>query len=278
MKEKQQQDKYNIVAFPKARQPVVDSLRQAKRMNVVHLITEIDVTDARRWLRELGRKIGESISFTAFLTSCLARAVDEDKSMHAYRTGNKLIVYDEVDISVLIEREVAGGKAPVFPHVVKGANRKTLREIHDEIRAAQREEVDSSGKGKWIGRYWLLPAFIRGLIWRRLLGSPHWRKKVTGTVAISAIGMFGKGSGWGIPIPAYTLSITVGGIAEKPSMVEGQIEIREYLGITVSFDHDIIDGAPAARFAQRLKELTESGYGLSEMRETKNFDSINSDR
>ena len=35
-------------------------------------------------------------------------------------------------------------------------------------------------------------------------------------------------------------------------------------GITISFDHDIIDGAPAARFTQRLKELIESGYGLTD--------------
>jgi hypothetical protein len=38
--------------------------------------------------------------------------------------------------------------------------------------------------------------------------------------------------------------------------------IREYLCVTVSMDHDIIDGAPAARFVQRLKELVEGGYGL----------------
>ena len=260
---KEKQDKCSVVPFPKARQPVVDSLQQAKRMSVVHIITEVDVTNARRWVREFRKKIGESLSFTAFLTCCLARAVDEDKSMHAYRTGNKLVVYDEVDISVIIEREVDGDKAPIFPHVIKAANTKTTREIHDEIRTAQREEIDSSGKAHWIGRYWFLPALIRSLIWRRLLGSPHWRKRVTGTVGISAIGMFGSGPGWGIPIPTYTLSITVGGIAEKPGVVDGRIEIREYLSITISFDHDIVDGAPAARFTQRLKELIESGYGLS---------------
>ncbi len=33
---------------------------------------------------------------------------------------------------------------------------------------------------------------------------------------------------------------------------------------TLSFDHTIIDGAPAARFTQRLKELIEGGYGLYE--------------
>jgi pyruvate/2-oxoglutarate dehydrogenase complex dihydrolipoamide acyltransferase (E2) component len=74
--------------------------------------------------------------------------------------------------------------------------------------------------------------------------------------------MFGRGSGWGIPLPTYTLSITVGGISEKPVVVNGKIESRECLNITASFDHNVVDGAPAARFTQRLKELIESGCGL----------------
>jgi pyruvate/2-oxoglutarate dehydrogenase complex dihydrolipoamide acyltransferase (E2) component len=75
--------------------------------------------------------------------------------------------------------------------------------------------------------------------------------------------MFGSGMVWGVPIPTYTLSITVGGIAEKPCVVDGRIEGREYLGVTISFDHDIVDGGPATRFTQRLKELIENNYGLS---------------
>ena len=58
------------------------------------------------------------------------------------------------------------------------------------------------------------------------------------------------------------LTVTLGGIAEKPGVVDGRIEIREYLCVTVSFDHDIIDGAPAARFTRQFRELVESGYGL----------------
>ena len=77
------------------------------------------------------------------------------------------------------------------------------------------------------------------------------------------MGMFGKGSGWGIPTaPIHSLFLTLGGITEKPGVVDGQIAIREYLCLTVSLDHDIIDGAPAARFVTRLKELIESGFGL----------------
>ena len=91
---------------------------------------------------------------------------------------------------------------------------------------------------------------------------PRLQKNYGGTVGVTAVGMFGKGSGWGIPTAAHTLDITLGGISEKPVVLDGRLETREYLNMTISMDHDIIDGAPATRFASRLKELIESGYGL----------------
>ncbi len=51
-------------------------------------------------------------------------------------------------------------------------------------------------------------------------------------------------------------------VAERPAFApDGGIERREYLSLTVSVDHDVVDGAPAARFIQRLNELIECGYG-----------------
>jgi pyruvate/2-oxoglutarate dehydrogenase complex dihydrolipoamide acyltransferase (E2) component len=52
-------------------------------------------------------------------------------------------------------------------------------------------------------------------------------------------------------------------MAHKPAVVDGCIEIREFLSVTLTFDHDVVDGAPAARFAQRFAELIERGDGLS---------------
>ncbi len=257
------EDGYRAIPFPKIRQPVVDSLAQAKRMNVIHSLLEVDVTETRQRVRDFRRKMGEPLSFTSFLTYCLAQAVDENKIVHAYRSRGRLIVYDQVDIAVLIERKISDAKAPVFPHVIKAANLKTPTEIHNEIRTAQGEDEKLSRMRPWINRYYYLPGFIRALLWRRWLGSPAWRKKLTGTVSISAVGMFGKGAGWGIPVPTYNLSVTVGGISEKPGVVKGQVEVRQYLCITASFNHDTIDGAPAARFVQRFRELIEGGYGLN---------------
>jgi hypothetical protein len=43
--------------------------------------------------------------------------------------------------------------------------------------------------------------------------------------------MFGEGGGWGIPLAPYTLNVTLGGIAEKPGVMDGRIEICEYLSL-----------------------------------------------
>ena len=83
-------------------------------------------------------------------------------------------------------------------------------------------------------------------------------------MGLTAVGMFGRGGGWAIPFDYHTLHIALGGIAEKPGVVDGQISIRDYLCMTLNFNHAVIDGAPAARFAQRLRDLIESGYGLYE--------------
>jgi pyruvate/2-oxoglutarate dehydrogenase complex dihydrolipoamide acyltransferase (E2) component len=209
--------------------------------------------------REQKAITGESLSFTAFLIACLAQAVNEHKAMQAMRLGSKrLILFEHVDVLTYIER----GKAPM-PYIIGAANHKTVREIHHEIRAAQVQDVAKAAVGFKLVQY--LPTFLfRYFLW--MLGrDPRQMKKYVGTVALSSVGMFGNGAGWGIP-PASppSLLITVGGIGEKPGVVDGQIAIRDYLSLTISFDHDIIDGAPAARFTQRLKELIESGYGLDD--------------
>src|SRR5690606_763740 len=110
--------------------------------------------------------------------------------------------------------------------------------------------------------YTRLPGPLRRLAYRLGMASPYRTKQIAGTVSVTAVGMFGAGGGWGIPIPLYTLNLTLGGIAEKPGVIDGRIEPREYLSVTLSFDHDIVDGAPAARFGGRLRGLIEEAYGL----------------
>jgi 2-oxoacid dehydrogenase/acyltransferase catalytic subunit len=143
---------------------------------------------------------------------------------------------------------------------VRAANRKTARQIHQEIRAFQKLHPTKVVPVPRLVQRWPSLMLLGGQL---LLRSPFYQKKINGTCGITAVGMFGKGAGWGIPYATpHNLFLTLGGISEKPGVVDGQIAIREYLCLTVDFDHDIIDGAPAARFVERLKELIESGFGL----------------
>jgi pyruvate/2-oxoglutarate dehydrogenase complex dihydrolipoamide acyltransferase (E2) component len=256
------QPSYKTIDFPRIRQPIVDSLRIARRMDVMHALFEADVTAARRRIRELRRANGRPLSFTAYLAFCLARAIAADKSIQAYRRGSKLIIHDDVHLSVIIERKFDAGAAPMLPPLVRSADRKTYWEIEAEIAAAKTEKKDNTRNKRWLDLYWYTPGFIRRRILRRWMNSPHYRESLTGTVALSAVGMFGNGAGWGIPIPSYTLTITAGTIARKPVFINGKIENHEFLSLTASFDHAVVDGAPAARFTQRFKDMIEECGGL----------------
>jgi pyruvate/2-oxoglutarate dehydrogenase complex dihydrolipoamide acyltransferase (E2) component len=257
---KQKHVDYKMVPYPKIRRFMAAARRSVQRTPRMHGLIEVDVSRARAFLRDHKAKTREALSFTAFIIACVAKAVDENKSVQASRKGSKhLILFDDVDVLTYIERVVAG-QAQIMPYIIRAANRKTFREIHQEIRAAQVEDVAKAVVGFKVVQF--LPTFLfRFLIWMTER-YPQMEKKYRGTVELTAVGMFGKGSSWGIPPAGPTLTIIVGGIGEKPGVVDGHIAMRDYLSMTISFDHDIIDGAPAARFTQRLKELIESGYGL----------------
>jgi len=113
---------------------------------------------------------------------------------------------------------------------------------------------------------WPLSRLVKALFGMATRRDPTIRVSASGTVTVTAVGRFGKGhSGWGIASPPTSLNLVGGSMASKPAVIEGRIEPREILNLTVAFDHNVIDGAPAARFTQRLVALIESGYGLGEI-------------
>ncbi len=262
-------DEYQSVSFPKLRRGVAMMYRSVQRVHKIHGLIEVDVTAARQYLREHMAETRESLSFTGFIITCMAHAVDENLSLNVCRKGRKyLALFADVDVATPIERDLEGHKQPIIS-IIRGANKKGVRQITHEIRGAQVASVAATWEGfqaeRWLTHVPML--VLRGLwalFWWARGRSPRLQKRFGGTVGLTAVGMFGTGGGWAIPLDYHTLDVAVGGIAEKPGVVDGRIVIREYLCLTLSFDHDVIDGAPAARFVSRLRELIESGYGLRE--------------
>lgn len=253
---------FQVKPFPRERHDVVDALEVGVRRHVVHALLELDVTLARKRIREGGASDGERLSFTAFLVASLARAIDEDRRLHAYRDWwGRLVLFDEVDVATLVEPEAG---AVAIPHVVRAANRRSARELHEEIRGVQARPASSAQRSGRLARLSAVtPGFLRRLFLRALRRSPRLLQRTAGTALVTSVGMFGVGAAWAVGIvPLHTLALTVGGISLKPWVVEGRIEPREVLALTVSFDHDVVDGAPAARFARRLREIVEKAEVL----------------
>jgi pyruvate/2-oxoglutarate dehydrogenase complex dihydrolipoamide acyltransferase (E2) component len=243
---------------------MVDGGRMGLRKHTIHGLIEFDITHARERIHQIKSETGEGLSFSAFFLSCLGAAIETNKHMHAYKNWrNQVILFDDVDVNMLFEVEV-DGKKTIRPHILRGVNNKSIRDLHREIREYQAQH-SASRESAFIEWFVRLPAVIRRLALKVLFMNPHWIKELYGTVSVSSIGMFGTGGGWGIPVPNHSLQLTLGGIAEKPAVHEQRVEVREHLSVTLSFDHDVIDGAPAARFTQRLKELVEEGHGLAEL-------------
>lgn len=252
---------YRTESFPVTRRTALDAGRLGRHKHIVHALIEVDVTKAREAIRDHLRRSGEKLSFTAFVVHCLGRAVAGNPRLQAYMNWRRrLVIFDHVNVVVLIETDADGVRVPM-PHVLRHVDQREYRELHDELRSVQADPRSSPG-WEYLHRLLRLPGIMRwGFAWF-VVRVPQTFRKHSSSVLVSAVGMFGEGAGWGIPKPSLTLTVTLGGICEKPRLLAGQIAPREYMSVTISIDHDIVDGAPAARFVGDFRRLLEEGSGL----------------
>ncbi len=155
------------------------------------------------------------------MVACLARAIEAHPKVQAYFDWRRrLVLFKDVDVVTLIEPEA--GRAAI-PHIIRAANRKTVREISDEIRSIQARPERSEQHGGLVALGAKAPRFLRMLFYWLIKRNPRWFKQTAGTVIVTSVGMmFGKSAGWGIIfLPHHTLGVTVGGLAQKPGVYRG---------------------------------------------------------
>jgi pyruvate/2-oxoglutarate dehydrogenase complex dihydrolipoamide acyltransferase (E2) component len=252
---------FDIFPFPSSRNPIIDGGYMASKRHIIHGFLELDVTEAKILLKTTTLKDGQPLSFTAFIVSSFARAIQQHPKVQAFRDiYGRLVVFHDVDVSTLVEPSPG---APAIPHIIRNAQSRSVSDISEEIRSVQANPHPwgKSERAMAIGSR--MPRFIRLLYMNLMKLNPETFKKIAGTTVVSSIGMFGKRGGWGIGFLAYhTLGLLAGGIAVKPMAYKEAISLRECLYLTLSFDHDLVDGAPAARFSQTFSELVENASVL----------------
>jgi pyruvate/2-oxoglutarate dehydrogenase complex dihydrolipoamide acyltransferase (E2) component len=252
---------YKTIPLTFNRKAVIASATVTKEKNTFHSITEIDISLPRKIINDYFQKTGIKLSLTAYIVTCLANTIKDHPLLNSFIKGNKQIILNDVTVSVLIEREIEGEKVPE-PVAISKAQTKSYLQVNNEIRTAQNQKGQRLGnlsKMAWI-------RFIPGFLLRTFIRIADKNIKMGmryGKVAVTAVGMFSKASVWFIPHGSATVVITVGGINSKLVKEDDNIVEKEHLCLTASFNHDIVDGAPASRFMNQFIETVKSGKLLT---------------
>lgn len=250
---------YVVRPVPRERGPVLDRLAGASRRFQVHALVEFDVTAARDRMAVAQPRV----SWTGFLLATLARTVAQHPEVNARKAGNRILYFDRVDIGATVERHWQG-RTILDIVMIPDADHLSCAEITETLHQAKYGPGMPHrpiGMTAWIVR---LPGPLRRAAIRAAATRPGVAATFGPAVGMTSLGMFSEGWGWAIPLAPLTVVATVSGVVDRPVVHEEHIVARPILPLTLTFDHAVVDGAPAARFVETLRDLTETAaaFGL----------------
>lgn len=188
------------------------------------LFTEVDVTEMSLFLdclRQQGAG-GEPVrvSVNDMVLLAVSRVLKQFPILNSTLVGEEILLHDRVDLGMAVA--VPGGL--IVPKI-RNADRKSLMEIAREARELARKAREGT----------LTPDEV-----------------VDGTFTVTNLGSFGVDGFTPILNPPETAILGVGRVIEKPAVREGRIEVRSLMTLSLTIDHRVVDGAPAAEFFQAL--------------------------
>ena len=248
------------IEYPAVRQFTADIGRLSREKHHIRALLEVDVTDALARIKTL-RQSGQKISFLAWFLKVLADTVADHPPVNGIqKRHHRIVVFNSIDISTIIEKQVQGTPVPL-PLILRSVNQRNLDQINDELQAVTEKTISSSGDldlGQGDNRLLirlglLMPQWLRLFVFRNfILGVPARMQKTMGTVMVTSLGTVGRVSAFILPTSIHPLSIGIGTLNRKPTLFKGEVHPRQILHLTVTLDHDVIDGMPARRFVDDL--------------------------
>lgn len=209
-----------VIPLTGIRKTTAERVSQSARTAPHSTITmEVDMSNATKLREEV------QASYTDMLVKAVAKALVEHPIMNSTLVGEELKVFEDINIGVAAATE----KGLVVP-VIRNADKKPLT----EIASIRKELVEKARQAKLT------------------------REEMTGgTFTVTNLGMFGVDVFTPIINPPETAILGAGRVVERPMVVDKEIVVRPTMHLSLSFDHRIVDGAPAAQFLQKVKKTLE---------------------
>jgi pyruvate dehydrogenase E2 component (dihydrolipoamide acetyltransferase) len=196
-----------------------------------NLTTEVDATlfvKARNQINQELSKKGVKISYNTLLIKLAAQALQEFPFMNVSLLPEGFIQHTQINVGLAVDTD-RGLMVPV----VKDANYKNFECIQEDL---------------------------DGVVKRSQNGTATWDDVSGGTFSISNLGAFDIDGFTPLINPPECAILGIGRIHQKPVVVDGQVVVRDMMALSISFDHRLVDGAPAARFLQRIKQFIEQPF------------------
>ena len=206
-------------------------LQSLQTMAQVTVTTEANVTDAMTLRAGISREWAEvSLSPLHLAVKAAARALQEHPRLNAIQGEDQIQLMEEVNIGVAVSLP----DGLVTP-VIRNADQKTLAQIAGEARelAAKTRE----GRAR--------PEDVTG-----------------GTFTITNLGVYDVDAFTPIINPPQVAILGVGRVVEKPIILRGEMAKGAMMYLSLTFDHRVVDGAPAAEFLQKLKGYLEDPWWM----------------
>ena len=197
-----------------------------------YLTLEVDMSAAKAMRAEVNAAWSEEerISFNDLVIRATAMALMRHPDANGSYQDGGFVYHEEANIGIAVA--VPSG---LLVPVLKNCDTKPLRQLAVEAKVLV--ERTREGKNR--------PGDLEG-----------------GTFTVSNLGMFGVRDFYAIVNPPQSAIIAVGGIEPRPVVRDGEIVVRDIMYLSISADHRILYGAPAAEFLRDLKGLLENPYNL----------------
>ncbi len=190
-----------------------------------YLTVEINMGNAIAARKSMNEVADTKISFNDIVVKSCAMALQKHPNINSSWLGDKIRINKDINIGVAVA--VPDG---LMVPVIKQTNYKSLTTINYEVKQLAGKARDKK----------LQPDEMQG-----------------NTFTISNLGMMGVEEFTAIINPPDACILAVGGIIEKPIVVNGEIKVGKMMKVTLSCDHRIVDGAMGAEFLKTLKGILQ---------------------
>jgi pyruvate dehydrogenase E2 component (dihydrolipoamide acetyltransferase) len=221
-----------VIPLSGTREVIAERMSESVRTMARAILTmRVDAEALIRWRGRL-KEDGHGVSYNELMIPVLAKALGEFPIMNARFAGSEIHCPRQVNIGTAVDTE----RGLVVP-VVKDAGNKGVLAIHEEFRA---------------------------MLERARMGRNNPDDLSDGTFTITNLGMCEIDTFIPIIKPPECAILGVGAMVREPVVVDDKdtVQVRSRMALTLAFDHRIVDGAPAARFLQRVKTLLEWPMGM----------------